>query len=156
TFSPRKPTRFGIDRGVPLYLRTMNAAGDRDWVASRLAGHQGGRTPDAGDVDRALSEWISRAESDLLLVIECDNRFLMIDLWDEMLAKVVDGQKTVLHSLQEGLKRGDGRNHTGYFDGISNLQNKQGTDPAYYRTKIYLPHPAPAYPGEPAWSRDDP
>jgi deferrochelatase/peroxidase EfeB len=30
------------------------------------------------------------------------------------------------------------------------------SDPLWYRSKIYLPHPAPGYPGEPDWSRDDP
>ncbi len=37
-FVPRLATRFGMtDRAVPLYLRTMAAAGDLDWVRSTLA-----------------------------------------------------------------------------------------------------------------------
>jgi deferrochelatase/peroxidase EfeB len=156
TFAPRKPTRFGIqDRGVPLYLRTMNATGDKDWVATALTRANNGRTPSAEELNSAFDAWLSRAESDLLLVMECDNRFLMIDLWDAIRSRVAEGQGAVLHSLQEGLSRGDGRDHTGYFDGVSNLSQKIATDPAYYRTKVYLPHPAPAYPGEPDWSRDD-
>ena len=35
-FTPRESTRFGIKRRVPMYLRTMNAEGDRLWVGRRL------------------------------------------------------------------------------------------------------------------------
>jgi deferrochelatase/peroxidase EfeB len=91
-----------------------------------------------------------------LLVLDCDNRFLLIDLWDAIRARVIEAEGAVIVNLQEGLNRGDGRDHTGFFDGISNLGQKISTDPAYYRSKVYLPHPAPAYPGEPDWSRDDP
>jgi hypothetical protein len=41
---PRLPTRFGITRHVPLYLRTMNADGDRRRLAinqSELSATQG-------------------------------------------------------------------------------------------------------------------
>jgi deferrochelatase/peroxidase EfeB len=155
-FTPRLPSRFGIvGRQVPLYLRTMNASGDKEWVAKVLTQEQNGKAPSDSDLDTAFDAWLSRAESDLLLVMESDNRFLMIDLWDAIRARVIDAEGAVLHSLQEGLSRGDGRDHTGYFDGISNLGQKIATDPAYYRSKVYLPHPAPAFPGEPVQSRDD-
>ena len=155
TFAPRKPTRFDIERGVPLYLRTMNASGDKDHVTAALTKANGGHAPEPVTADATYKAWLSRAESDLLLVLECDNRFLMIDFWDA-LWKAVKAEGAVLVSLQEGLNRGDGRDHTGFFDGVSNLRHKIATDPAYYRSKVYLPHPAPAFPGEPDWSRDDP
>src|SRR5438067_2129417 len=82
-------------------------------------------------VGAAFQAWLARAESDLLLVMDCDNRFLLIDLWDAIRARAIDKEGAVLHSLQEGLNRGDGRDHTGYFDGISNLRQKIATDPAY-------------------------
>src|SRR5437879_279663 len=83
--APREPIRFEIKtRGVPLYLRTMNATGDKEWVAATLAREKGGKAPDAAALDNAFDAWISRAESDLLLVMDCDNRYLLIDLWDRI------------------------------------------------------------------------
>jgi hypothetical protein len=123
----------------------MNASGDKEWVAGAQTRQNGG-APDPVAVDAAFQSWLARAESDLLLVMDCDNRFLLIDLWDAIRFRAVDKEGAVLHSLQEGLNRGDGRDHTGYFDAISNLGQKIATDPAYYRSKVYLPHPAPLFP----------
>ena len=115
TFAPRAPKRFGMkDRGVPLYLRTMSATGDREWIAEAMKRANGGQEPDPAAVDAAYKSWLSRAESDLLLVLECDNRFLMIDLWDAVRSRVIEAEGLEVVSLQEGLNRGDGRDHTGY------------------------------------------
>ncbi len=156
TFKPRTPTRFGMrGRQVPLYLRTMNATGDRDFVAKRLAASLG-RQPQPGEVDEAYSSWLSGTESDLLLWFESDNLYLVTDFWDAIQRDVVVPFLLDLVSFQQGFQRGDGRDHTGYNDGVGNLQARMLADPQYYRSKIYLPHPAPAYPGEPDWSRDSP
>ncbi|MBV9084847.1 MAG: Dyp-type peroxidase [Acidobacteriaceae bacterium] len=154
-FRPRKPRRFGIiDRSVPMYLRTMSASGDRDFVAKRLTKTLG-REGSTEEVDQAYREWLGRSESDLILLFESDNLFLVIDFWDAVRRAAVLPFGLEVVCAQQGLQRGDGRDHTGFHDGISNLQDKLRTDPQYYRTKVYLPHPAPAYPGDPDWSRDD-
>lgn len=155
TYAPRTPRRFGITYPIPLYLRTMNATGDRDWLAKRLS--TSGRTPPTEEsLESAYREWLSAAESDLLLCFEAESLFLVLDFWDSVRCEVVEPFGLELVALQQGFQRGDGRDHTGYQDGISNLQDKLHTDPQYYRSKVYLPHPAPSYPGEPDWARDDP
>src|SRR5690349_11997502 len=40
-FKKRIPTRFGITSGVPIYLRTMNASGDKEFLAMRLRQENG-------------------------------------------------------------------------------------------------------------------
>lgn len=153
-FKPRFPTRFGIkNRKVPHYLRTMNAAGDKEWVEKWLKQSNKGVTPE--NIEQAYQNWISEAESDILLNCEAQHKFLLYDLWDRVLNKVITPFKIEVVSLQEGFNRGDGRDHTGWFDGVSNLRDMQREQPEKYRNKIYLPHPAPAYPGEPMWARDD-
>src|SRR5262249_38291503 len=155
-FQPRVPTRFGItDRHVPLYLRTMNGTGDKEWVAKAYREEHGHElSPD--ELEEVFRQWLSRGEADLLLLIECDNRYLTVDFWDGIYRRVVQPHGLQVKSLQEGFTRGDGRDHTGYLAGISNMRARKQNDPAGYRSKIFLPHPAPAYPGEPDWSRDDP
>lgn len=154
-FKPRTPTRFGMaDRRVPLYLRTMNAAGDDAWIRKQLAA-QGGAPSDEA-VAAAYRAWLGRSESDLLLIFEADNLFLVIDFWDAVRHKAVIPAGVRVLSVYQGFNRGDGRDHTGFHDGVSNLADKMQADPAGYRSKIYLPHPAPAFPGEPVWARDDP
>ena len=155
TFQPRSPARFGITTQVPLYLRTMNAAGDKDFVAKRLAKDQGGESS-AAAIDQAYQSWIASAESDLLLWFEADNLYLVIDFWDAVRKGAIVPFGLEVRSLQQGFQRGDGRDHTGYSDGVDNLQARMLADPQYYRSKVYLPHPAPPYPGEPDWSRDGP
>jgi deferrochelatase/peroxidase EfeB len=156
-FEPRPVSRFGItERNAPLYLRTMNASGDRDWVAKRLIEAAGGTPPTEAEIDKAYFDWLSNAESDILLQMECDNLFLLVDLWDAVRKTFIDKFDLTLVSRQEGFNRGDGKDHTGFHDGISNLQDKMILDPMWYRSKVYLPHPAPAYPGEPDFRRDDP
>jgi deferrochelatase/peroxidase EfeB len=156
TYTPRPATRFGMgNRIVPLYLRTMSAEGDRAAVAKRLAAGRP-ESPSDAEVDEAYQAWLAGAESDLLLMFESDALFLVIDFWDAVRASVVAPFGLEIVSIQQGFQRGDGRDHTGYQDGISNLHDKMLTDPQYYRSKVYLPHPAPSYPGEPDWARDDP
>lgn len=135
TFKPRTPTRFGMrGRQVPLYLRTMNATGDRDFVAKRLAASLG-RQPQPGEVDEAYSSWLSGTESDLLLWFESDNLYLVTDFWDAIQRDVVVPFLLDLVSFQQGFQRGDGRDHTGYNDGVGNLQARMLADPQYYRSK---------------------
>jgi Dyp-type peroxidase family len=154
-FKPRLPSRFGLnDRNVPIYLRTMNASGDKEWIAKRLTAD--GTKPTEEDINKAYNDWLSTAESDLLLQLECNNVFLVTDLWDAINKKVIKEFNLSVVSIQQGFNRADGRDHTGFPDGISNLQEKMLSDPMWYRSKIYLPHPAPAYPGEPDFLRDDP
>jgi Dyp-type peroxidase family len=156
TFAPRLPIRFGIkDRHVPLYLRTMNVFSDPAHVRKRLAEAGAGKAPTDDEVNAAYAEWLSRSESDLFLVIESNNRFLTIDMWDAI-RKAIEPFKVQVVGIQDAFNRGDKRDHTGYHDGTGNLQDKIISDPQWYRSKIYLPHPAPAYPGEPDWARDDP
>lgn len=150
-FPPRQPTRFGITRGVPLYLRTMAAAGDRDWVARN---HQQRLTE--AELDAAYHTWLRDGESDLLWWIESDNEFLIVDFWDSLRRDVVERYGLQLATLERGINRQDGRDHTGWFDGIDNMQDLITNNPRYYRSKIFLPHPAPGYPGEPTTNRDDP
>lgn len=151
-FTPREPTRFDLtDRTVPLYLRTMAATGDDAFVAQRE-----GLGPASEEGKAAYRRWLQDCESDLLLIFEAENLYLVIDFWDAVRKAVVEPLGLELVSVQQGLQRGDGRDHTGFHDGTSNLQDKLHTDPQYYRSKVYLPHPAPAYPGEPARVRDDP
>jgi Dyp-type peroxidase family len=156
-FTPRPVSRFGItERNTPLYLRTMNASGDRDWVAKRLTETAGGTAPAEAEIGKAYFDWLGNAESDILLQMECDNRFLAVDLWDAVRKGFIEKFGMTLVSMQEAFNRGDGRDHTGFHDGTSNLQDKMISDPMWYRSKVYLPHPAPAYPGEAAFRRDDP
>jgi deferrochelatase/peroxidase EfeB len=155
TFKPRVAARFGLKCPVPLYLRTMNASGDRDFVAKRLA-KELPHEPDAAAVDQAYRKWLASAESDLLLWFEADNAFLIVDFWDAVRKEAIGPFGLEVVSIQQGFQRGDGRDHTGYSDGVDNLQSRMLTDPQYYRSKVYLPHPAPPYPGEPDWSRDGP
>jgi Dyp-type peroxidase family len=150
TFPPRLPTRFGINRHVPLYLRTMNADGDRRWLAINQ--------PELSETQQqtAYLQWLREGESDLLLWLECDNQFLVVDFWDALRQRVVEPYSLKVATLEQGFNRQDGRDHTGWLDGISNMQDLMNNDPYYYRSKVYLPHPAPNYPGEPTENRDDP
>lgn len=153
-FKPRIPTRFDMKCHVPLYLRTMNANGDKDFLAKRLA--TGEKANDPAALDQAYTDWLANSESDLLLWFEADNLFLIVDFWDEVRKEVIVPFGLDVVSVQQGYQRGDGRDHTGYKDGVNNLQARMLADPQYYRSKIYLPHPAPPYPGEPDWCRDGP
>jgi deferrochelatase/peroxidase EfeB len=157
TFAQRTPTRFGItDRVVPLYLRTMAARGDQEWIASQLAAENGGAQPSQQDIDAAYTNWLSDAESDLILQIECEIDFLMIDFWDAIREGVIDPFGLTISVIERGSSRKDGKAHIGFFDGTSNMQDMLRTDPLLYRSKIYTPVPAPAYPGQPVETRDDP
>jgi Dyp-type peroxidase family len=91
----------------------------------------------------------------VLFHIEGDNKFLVVDLWDALRAVVVRHGARVA-GIRHGFNRGDQRDHTGFHDGVANLQDTLKQDPHEYRQQIYLPHPAPAFPGEPTTARDDP
>jgi len=156
-FKQRTPGRFGMnDRSVPMYLRTMNAAGDKDWLKSVLTEKNGGTAPLADDLKAAYEEWLAAGESDILLQIECENEFLALDLLHTLRERVIDPNGLQVVGINRGLSRRDGKSHIGFFDGTSNLQDMMRSDPVGYRSKIYLPTPAPAYPGQPAEVRDDP
>jgi deferrochelatase/peroxidase EfeB len=156
SFAPRSPRRFDLrDRKIPMYLRTMNAEGDKIHVKKRLARANGGQEPTDKEVEEAYINWLSESESDLLLLIESDNRFLTVDFWDAI-RKAIAPYKVEIVSIHDAFNRGDKRDHIGYYDGLSNLEDKMASDPGYYRSKIYLPHPAPAFPGESTEARDDP
>lgn len=58
--------------------------------------------------------------------------------------------------IEESWGTEDGRDLIGWFDPISNMDDAIASNPQYYRSKIYLPYPAPMYPGEPMWNRDEP
>lgn len=157
TFAQRTPVRFGMtDRLVPLYLRTMSAQGDRQWMETVLTQANGGAAPAPEDVDTAYNNFLSSAESDLLLQIECENDFLMIDFWDAIRERVVDPSGLIIVAIERGSSRKDGKAHIGFFDGTSNLQDKMREDPMWYRGKIYNPVPAAAYPGHPVPASNDP
>jgi deferrochelatase/peroxidase EfeB len=157
SFIPRVPTRFGMqDRVVPLYLRTMNAAGDQGWIAAQLAAANNGQAPSADDVNTAYANFLKQGEADLFFQVECEYEFLAVDLLDALRARVIDAFGLQLVSIQRGVTRGDGKAHIGFFDGTSNLQHMMRDDPLTYRSKIYLPTPSAAYPGQPIEVRDDP
>src|SRR5579859_3530437 len=156
-FTPRKAARFGMkDRYVPMYLRTMAAAGDQDWIKAVLTKQNGGKAPSPDALQAAYTQWLAAGEADLLLQIDCENLFLAIDFWDAIRKKVVDPNGLEIAGIQQGFSRGDGKAHIGFFDGTSDLQERMKKDPAWYRSHIYLPAPSPAYPGEPTEVRDDP
>ena len=155
-FTPRRPTRFEMaDRSVPLYLRTMAAAGDRDFVASRLAASTGAQLTEH-EVDAAYQAWLDKNESDLILYIEANNRYLCVDLWERIRVGVVEkhGLQLAL-PIDESYGRNDGRDTIGWRDPVSNMDDLIENEPQYYRSKIYLPHPAPGFPGEDQTNRDD-
>lgn len=155
-FTPREPTRFGIRRNVPIYLRTMNAEGDRLFVGRRLQTRLG-RAPSEAEITDAYNQWLSDNESDLILWIEADNRELCVDLKDRLLNQVIGPRGlTLAQPIEESGGTGDGRDLIGWFDPISNMEDVIRSNPQYYRSKIYLPYPAPMYPGEPTWNRDEP
>lgn len=157
TFKARFATRFGItDRPVPLCLRTMAAAGDVDAVKARLTAAAGGATPSAVEVDRAYRAWLTAGESDLVLQLDARNQFVVMDLWAALRERVVGPFDLHVAGIEQGYTRGDGKAHIGFFDGTSNLQDMMRADPVGYRAKIYLPVPAPAYPGHPVDLRPDP
>lgn len=154
-FKPRMPTRFGIaNRHVPLYLRTMNADGDRLFVGRRLA-KELGRDPKPEEIDQAYRDWLSKCESDLILYIEANNQFLCSDLLDRLQNQVVEPHGLKLACpVDDSFGRGDGRDLIGWHDPKSNMDDVIASNPQQYRLKIYLPHPAPYFPGEPMWNRD--
>jgi Dyp-type peroxidase family len=139
-----------------MYLRTMAAQGDRRWIEAVLTSANGGVAVAPEDVDTAYNKWLAGGESDLLLQIECENDFLMIDFWDAIRERVIDPSGLQIVVIERGSSRKDGKAHIGFFDGTSNLQQKMQDDPVWYRGKIYTPAPAPAYPGQPTETRDDP
>jgi hypothetical protein len=113
TFHPRPTRRFDLkDRNVPLYLRTMNASGDRDWLKKKLTAENAGNAPTDEKLDEYYKSWLSHSESDLFLMIECDNRFLTVDFWNAIRSDVVGPFKLELVSIQDAFNRGDGRDHT--------------------------------------------
>ena len=70
-FVPRLATRFGMmDRAVPLYLRTMAAAGDLDWVRSTLAADGDGKPATDEAAQAAYMCWLMAGEADLLLQLQ--------------------------------------------------------------------------------------
>jgi deferrochelatase/peroxidase EfeB len=157
SFTQRAPVRFGMkDRVVPLYLRTMNAAGDQGWITSELTARNGGVAPSADDANAAFTAWLAEGEADILLQVECENEFVAIDLLDAIRERVIDPQGLQIASIQRGVSRRDGKAHIGFFDGTSNLQEMIQNDPLTYRAHIYLPTPSAAYPGQPTEVRDDP
>jgi len=157
SFNPRTPVRFGMkDRVVPLYLRTMNAAGDQGWITSVLTARNGGVAPSPDDVAAAFSAWLAQGEADILLQIECENEFLAVDFLDAIRERVIDPDGLQIAGIQQGTSRRDGKAHIGFFDGTSNLQDMMRNDPVNYRGHIYLPTPAGAYPGQSIEVRDDP
>lgn len=156
-YTPRTPTRFGMkDRVVPMYLRTMNAVGDQGWIQQVLTEQGGGKTPTPAAVHAAYNQWLAAGEADILLQIECENLYLVIDFWDAIRKRVVDPYGLELAGFQQGFSRQDGKAHIGFFDGTSDMQEKMRTDPLWYRSKVYLPTPSAAYPGAPSEVRDDP
>jgi len=156
TFTARIPNRFGMnDRVVPTYLRTMNAAGDQGWITQQLTGANNGQTPAAEDVNAAYQAFLAQGECDLLFQVECEYEFLVLELIDELRSTVIDPMGLQIVSIQRGVTRGDGKAHIGFFDGTSNLQQMMLQDPQTYRSKIYLPTPSAAYPGQPTEVRDD-
>jgi deferrochelatase/peroxidase EfeB len=155
-FTPRHPRRFEIkDRKVPIYLRKMNAEGDRLFVGRRLAADLG-RDPSAEEVDAAYQQWLSDNECDLLLYFEANNRFLCLDLWNQVRARITEPHGLVLAGpIEESYGREDGRDLIGWHDPQSNMDDVIERDPQFYRNKIYVPHPAPMFPGENMRNRDD-
>lgn len=155
-FKPRIPTRFGIeDRNTPIYLRTMAAAGDDVFIKRRLAAATGSNPSDA-EVKEAYRSWLSSCESDLFLYFESNPPgSLKHQFWDAVRTRAVEPHGLEVVRVHDSVT-GTGRDHIGWHDPKSNLDDEIATDPQYYRSKIYLPHPAPAYPGEPIQNRDDP
>lgn len=78
-FEPRDATRFGIKRRVPIYLRTMNAEGDRLWAGKRLS-LTSGKKPSEDEITKAYTQWLSDNESDVILYIEANSHALCVDL----------------------------------------------------------------------------
>jgi deferrochelatase/peroxidase EfeB len=157
SFTPRTPNRFGInDRSVPLYLRTMNASGDQDWITQQLTAANGGQAPSADEVNTAYSGFLAQGECDLLFQVECEFEFVALDLLDALRSRVIDPMGLEIAGIQRGNSRGDGKAHIGFFDGTSNMQQMLRDEPQTYRSKIYLPTPSAAYPGQSTEVRDDP
>jgi deferrochelatase/peroxidase EfeB len=157
TFKARLATRFGITgRAVPMYLRTMNAAGDADVVTARLQEASGGSTPSPAAAAQAYNDWLAAGETDLIFQLGANSQYAVMDLWEALRDRVLTPFGLQIASIEQGFTRGDGKAHIGFFDGTSNLQEMMRNDPVAYRTKIYLPTPGPAYPGFPVDLRADP
>jgi deferrochelatase/peroxidase EfeB len=157
TFTARTPSRFSMkDRAVPMYLRTMGAAGDQDWVSADLAARSGGVAPSAADAAAAYNAWLAAGEADILLQIDCENEVVALDFLNTLRERVIDPAGLLVTGIQRGCSRRDGKAHIGFFDGTSNLQQMMADDPVGYRAHIYLPAPSAAYPGQPTEIRDDP
>jgi deferrochelatase/peroxidase EfeB len=157
TFTARTPTRFAInDRSVPMYLRTMGAQGDRDWIVADLTARNGGVAPSDDDATAAYNAWLAAGEADILLQIDCEYEVVALDFLNAIRERVIDPAGLLIASIQRGCSRRDGKAHIGFFDGTSNLQQMMVDDPVGYRAHIYLPVPSAAYPGQPTEVRDDP
>lgn len=147
---PRRPaTRFGLEVSTPLYLRTMNADGDLAWIKKN--------NPNASEEESAAlyRRWLSDAECDIMVYIESNLRFINLDTWDKIRKCLCDRHGFELNDpVQLSTGREDGRDLTGWHDPRSNLEDLMIDDPAEYRRNIYLPHPAPMYPGEALQNRD--
>jgi deferrochelatase/peroxidase EfeB len=133
----------------------MNAAGDREVVAADLQG-SGAQPPSDSAIGEAYQAWLAAGETDLILQLDSNNQFAVIDLWEALRDRAVTPFGLQIISIERGFTRGDAKAHIGFFDGTSNLQDMMRDDPVGYRTKIYLPTPAPAYPGYPVDLRADP
>lgn len=151
-FGPRLPLRFSLKCHVP---RTMNATDDRDFVSRRMARDEGSE-PQAAALTKLTGTGLLRRNP-----IYCFGSRRTICSWSSIFWDAIRKEAFVpfgldVLSVRHGFQRGDGRDHTGYNDAVDNLQARMASDPQYYRSKVYLPHPAPPYPGEPDWSRDRP
>jgi deferrochelatase/peroxidase EfeB len=144
------------DRYVPMYLRTMAAAGDEQWVEKLALQQSGAKKLTPAQSSAAMTQWLSEGESDLFLQFGCENLYLVIDFWDAVRRKVVEPNGLTVTDIQHAFSRGDGKAHIGFFDGTSNMNEMLVRDPEGYRSKVYLPVPGPAYPGQPSETRDDP
>ncbi len=168
TFALRKPIRFSMNAGkrspgrydqdvsVPMYLRTMSAAGDRDWIKADLTARNGGVAPADDDLNTAYNAWLAAGEADILLQIECENEVVALDFLDAIRERVIDPFGLLIAGIETACSLRNGKAHIGFFDGTSNLQQMMVNDPLTYRSKIYLPTPSAAYPGQPTGVRDDP
>jgi len=133
----------------------MAAAGDDVFLKRRLAATLG-RDPSESELKDAYRSWLSSGESDLILYFESNPpASLKHEFWGDVRTRVVEPNNLEVVRVHNSTT-GFGRDHIGWHDPKSNLDDAIANDPQYYRSKIYLPHPAPAYPGEPITNRDDP
>jgi Dyp-type peroxidase family len=110
-------SRFGIKKPVPKGLKKMNLVGDGYFR------------------EVCTEEQIGNKESDLLVLFES----FFKEEYEELLTKINSLTKPLqIKAIHKGFQALDNRDHTGFKDGTSNLQDIKSSQPERYQSYVYV------------------